>query len=395
MKAENSRLGRCGSCRHWKSAQELVTERAGPTPSAAQLERARQSVRDELSFEYLDIRTADQRGWCLAAESGRGSVTDMLAVNPTTGEPARLITRQGYGCLNHQPRPHKAMSVPPADLSRNPRLGRCASCRHWSSAKNEAAALLSIERYTNANARLEDAQREAYALLSPPPLNPNTAGSRGWCKASANDRTADPGCLAVNPASGTIGGVITSESHACITYIESIDPRLTTRPDWRWTADRTKAHSIGPSVSLNELLWSYLDPGALLDESCPLSPLHPEHPLNLRNPRSLYYNPNPAFAAFRVRPHLVKQFIQPQVFEGDTSPHRKRPSSVRWTPTALPTPTGQFGLPPPSIDLPAAPAVKLSKTPDQTNPKKPRANVCATPTTQPTLGGGLGPRKKR
>ena len=317
MKTENSRLGRCSSCRHWKSATDLLAERTTPASSPHEVETARLTIRTELTQDILNSDLADYRGWCQAAESGTTSPGEVLSINLLTNDPARMITSHDFGCLNYAARPRRAMNAPPPDFTRNPRLGRCGGCRSWSSAENEANALLSMARYTDPNARIEDAQKEAIQRLSPPPLNPETGSQRGWCKIASDYTNANAKNLAVDPASGAVGALITNEHYACIRHQENANPRMKTSPDWRWMVDRTKMHNLGPSAPLNELLWSYLDPATLLDETHPLSPLHAEHPLNLRNPRSLYYNPNPAFAAYVVNPSTVNKLIDPNAYSFD------------------------------------------------------------------------------
>lgn len=317
MKTENSRLGRCSSCRYWKSAADLLAERTGLKASPTETEQARLAIRTELTQDILNADLADYRGWCTAAEQGTSGPEEMLSINMLTNDPARMITAHDFGCLNYNARPRRAMNAPPADFTKNPRLGRCEGCRYWSSAENEANALLAMARYTDPNARMEDAQLEAIQRLSPPPLNPETGSKRGWCKIASDYTNANAKNLAVDPASGAIGAVITNNKFACVRHQDTSDPRLKTNPNWRWMVDRNRMHNLGASAPLNELLWSYLDPATLLDENHPLSPLHHEHPLNLRNPRSLYYNPNPAFAAYVVNPSMANTVADPNAYKFD------------------------------------------------------------------------------
>lgn len=304
MKAENERLGRCRSCRHWKSATELLAERAGPKASPSELDAARLAVRRELSPNNLDVASAERRGWCLAAETGTTGTAALLAVNMVEQTPVRMVTSQGHGCLNYSPRPRRAMKEPALDFSQDEALGRCVSCNGWSDAENEAKALHAQARYVNPGAREEDAEREAMALLSPPPLDPATARLRGWCKtASFAFPFADN--LVVDPVSGALGGLITGRDYACVRYTPMFSPGVRTRPDWRILANRTLMHVLGRSASLDDLLLSYMDPATVLDANHPLSPLHESHPLNIRNPKSLYYNPKPAFAAYVLNPSIT------------------------------------------------------------------------------------------
>ncbi len=319
MKTENSRLGRCSSCRYWKSAADLLAERTGPNASETEIEKARLAIRTELTQDLLNADQADYRGWCQAAELGTTGPCEILSINMLTNDAARMITAHDFGCLNYNARPRRAMNAPPANFVKNPRLGRCDDCRYWSSADNEANALFAMARYTDPNARIEDAQREAAQRLSPPPLNPNNGTTRGWCKIASDYSNANAKNLAVDPASGAIGAVITNNKFACVRHQDTIDPRMTTSPDWRWLVDRNRMHNLGASAPLNELLWSYLDPATMLDETHPLSPLHAEHPLNMRNPRSLYYNANPAFAAYVLNPSAVNTLIDPNAYDWDNT----------------------------------------------------------------------------
>lgn len=304
MKAENERLGRCRSCCHWKSATELLAERAGPTASPSELDAARLAVRQELSPNNLDVASAESRGWCLSAESGTVGTSTLLALNMVEHTPVRMVTLHSHGCLNHVPRPRQAMKDPPPDFSMDEALGRCAGCNSWSDAENEAKALHAQARYVNPAAKEEDAEREAMALLSPPPLDPATARLRGWCKA-ASFAFPYANNLVVDPVSGALGGLITGRDYACVRYTPMSTPGAKTRPDWRILANRTLMHVLGRSASLDDLLLSYMDPATVLDANHPLSPLHESHPLNIRNPKSLYYNPKPAFAAYVLNPSIV------------------------------------------------------------------------------------------
>lgn len=317
MKTENSRLGRCSSCRHWKSATDLLAERTGPDSTPKEVEATRIAIRTELTLDLLNASLAEYRGWCTAVEHGGSGPSEVLAINLVTEQPARMISSHDFGCLNYDPRPRRAMNAPPVDFSQNKHLGRCGGCRFWSSASNEANALLSMARYTDPHARMEDAEREAYRRLSPPPLDIKTAGTRGWCKTASDYTNARAKNLAVDPATGAVGALITDEEYACVRHQDTADPRLKTTPGWRWMINRDKLHNLGPSAPLNELLWSYLDPATLLDENHPLSPLHAEHPLNIRNPRSLYFNPNPAFAAYVTSPSMVNTMIDPNAYRMD------------------------------------------------------------------------------
>lgn len=314
MKTENNRLGRCSSCRYWRSATDLVAERAGPDASADAVAAARAAVRQELSQNLLDADQADFRGWCRAAETGNECPSVLLAVNLSQLTSARMITLHDFGCINYQPRPRRAMNAPPPDFSKSRSLGRCVGCRYWSSAENEATAIFSIERYTDPTSTMEEAQRQAYAMLSPEPLDPATATLRGWCKIASDYNNPRAKNLSFDPASGAVGGLITSREFACTRQDETVNPYIKTTPSWRWLIDPVKMHNLGPSASLNELLMSHLDPATLLDETHPLSPLHPEHPLNIRNPRSLYFNPNPAFAAYVVNPSLTNTITAPMAY---------------------------------------------------------------------------------
>jgi hypothetical protein len=393
MKNENSRLGRCNACRYWKSATDLLAERTSPTSSANEVENARRAIRAELSLDLLKVDHADERGWCTAAETGATGPSELLAINIMTAEPARMITASDYGCINQQPRPRRAMNAPPPDFSRNPRLGRCGGCRFWSSADNEAQTLLNMARYTNANARIDESEQEAYARLSPPPLKLETAGTRGWCKAASDTSKETTRNLAVDPSSGSVGALITGETYACMRFMDMIDPRLKTTPSWRWMINRNKIHNLGYSTPINELLWSYLEPGTLLDPNHPLSPLHPEHPLNIRNPRSLYYNPNPAFAAYIANPTLIQTVIDPNSFQAESPPPKSEgPTASTKMRLNLPFSTAsnieadttrrtvlaqaklaqdfaqrtlKDGLPRPEGDMPAKPAVLLAKPGDK------------------------------
>jgi hypothetical protein len=317
MKTENSRLGRCTSCRYWKSAADLLAERSEGARDPSEVEAIRLAIRIELTQDLLNADLADYRGWCQAAELGTTGPYEMLSINMLSGEPARMITAHDYGCMNYQARPRRAMNAPPLDLTKNPFIGRCGACRNWSSAENEAEALLAMARYTDPNATIETAEKEAIQRLSPPPFDVKTGRRRGWCKIASDYTNANARNLTVDPASGAIGALITDRDYACIRHQESADPRLKTSPNWRMLVDRTKVHNLGVSAPINELLWSYLDPATLLDASHPLSPLHPEHPLNIRNPKSLYYNPNPAFAAYVINPSIVNTVIDPMAYEMD------------------------------------------------------------------------------
>lgn len=317
MKTENNRLGRCSSCRYWRSAVDLIAERTGPDPTPEALASARADIRQELSQNLLDTDQADHRGWCTAAETGTAGPCTMMAVNLTDLSPARMITLHDFGCIDYQPRPRRAMNAPPSDLSRSRRLGRCVGCRYWSSAENEATAIFSMERYTDPTSTMEGAQQQAYDMLSPPPLDRSTATLRGWCKIASDYNNTRPKNLAFNPAIGAVAALITGRDYACMRHDETANPHVKTSPNWRWLIDPVKMHSLGPSASLSELLLSYLDPATLLDENHPLSPLHPDHPLNIRNPRSLYFNPNPAFAAYIVNPSLVNTVTDPNAYRQD------------------------------------------------------------------------------
>lgn len=319
MKTENSRLGRCSSCRHWKSAADMLAERTGPEASPEEVQSTRITIRSELTADILSIAMADYRGWCTAAETGETGPGELMAINLTTSEPARMITAHDFGCLNYCARPRRAMNAPPADFTHNPYLGRCKGCRFWSSAENEANALVSIARYTNPHASMPDAEREARNRLSPKPLAKETAGNRGWCKAASDYTKTEAKNLATDPSTGAVGAMITNNDFACVRHQDITNPLLKTSPDWRWMINPSKIYNLGASAPINELLWSYIDPATLLDENHPLSPLHPEHPLNLRNPRSLYYNPNPAFAAFVMNSSAVNRLIDPNAYRADTT----------------------------------------------------------------------------
>lgn len=317
MKTENNRLGRCSSCSYWRSATDLVAERAGADASSEEILAARAAVRQELTQNILAADQADFRGWCTAAELGTTGPATMLAVNMSELVAARMITMHDFGCVNHQARPRRAMNAPPPDFSRNRRLGRCVGCRYWSSAENEANAIFSMERYTDPGSTMESAQRQAYAMLSPRPLDPTNARLRGWCKIASDYTNVRTRNLAFDPAIGAVGALITSREYACTRQNETYNPYAKTSPNWRWMVDPVRMHNLGPSAPLNELLMSHLDPATLLDEGHPLSPLHPEHPLNIRNPRSLYFNPNPAFAAYVVNPSLVNTVTDPIAYRQD------------------------------------------------------------------------------
>jgi hypothetical protein len=337
MKTENSRLGRCSSCRYWKSATDLLAERTNSKSPPDEIDAVRRAIRQELTQDILSADQADYRGWCQAAETGLSEPGQILAVNLLNQESARMISAHDYGCLNYHPRPRRAMNAPPPDFSKNPRLGRCGGCRFWSGAENEAQALLSMARYNDPNARMEDAEREAYARLSPPPFDINTAGRRGWCKISSDYTQTNAKNLAVDPSTGAVGAVITSDDYACTRHIEARDPRMRTSPDWRWMVDRTRLYNLGPSAPINELLWSYLDPATLMDPNHPLSPLHEEHPLNIRNPRSLYYNPNPAFAAYVTNPSMVRTVVETKGLQLDAvNEHSEGPSETTKLRLSLP-----------------------------------------------------------
>lgn len=310
MKSENGRLGRCSSCRHWKSATDLLAERTSAKATPAEVEAARITIRTELTQDLLNADLADYRGWCQAAQLGTTEPGEMLAINMLTNDAARMITAHDFGCMNYNARPRRAMNAPPPDFIRNPRVGRCGGCRYWSSADNEANALLAMARYTDPNAQIAEMQREALQRLSPAPLDPNTASKRGWCKIASDYTNANAKNLAIDPSSGAVGALITNHEFACVRHQDTNDPRLRTNPNWRWMVDRNRLHNLGASAPVNELLWSYLDPATLLDETHPLSPLHAEHPLNLRNPQSIYYNPNPAFAAYVVNPSITNVVVE-------------------------------------------------------------------------------------
>lgn len=317
MKTENNRLGRCSSCRYWRSAADLLAERTGLAPTPESLAAARADIHQELSQNLLDVDQADHRGWCTAAETGKTGPCVMMAVNLTDLAPARMITLHDFGCINYQPRPRRAMNAPPPDFSRSRRLGRCVGCRYWSGAENEATAIFSMERYTDPTSTMEGAQQQAYDMLSPPPLDRSTASLRGWCKIASDYSNTRAKNLAFDPAIGAVGALITGRDFACMRHDETANPHVKTSPNWRWLVDPVRMHNLGPSAPLNELLMSYLDPATLLDETHPLSPLHPEHPLNIRNPRSLYFNPNPAFAAYVVNPSLVNTVTDPIAYRQD------------------------------------------------------------------------------
>ena len=306
MKPENERLGRCNSCRFWKSYSELLAERVGPSPSPSELDFARKKVKAELSPNNLDVGIAERRGWCTAAEKGGGTPSTILAINMVDHEVVRMITGGLFGCLCYQPRPRCVVSNPAPDFDGDERLGRCAGCNMWSDALNEANALFAQERLTNPFCSIKDAQREAMALLSPPPLDPETAMLRGWCK-NASFLYPFSSSLVVDPGNGAVGGLITSRDHACTKFVPIMSPNRKTRPGWRLmaqAADRRHA-ALGPSASLDSLLCSYMDPATLIDPHHPLSPLHDEHPLNLNNAKNLSFNPVPAFAAYILNASAV------------------------------------------------------------------------------------------
>jgi|GEM_PF-962122 len=425
MKTENSRLGRCSSCRYWKSATDLLAERTSPKDTPQDIEAARKAIRLELTQDILNADQADYRGWCTAAQTGTSTPGDLLSINLLSGEAARMICAHDFGCINYQARPRRAMNAPPPDFTRNPHLGRCANCRFWSNADNEAEALLAIARYTDPNARIEDAQREAYIRLSPHPLDPQTAGNRGWCKLASDYTNTNAKNLAVDPANGSVGAIITGNTYACTRHMEAVNPRMRTSPDWRWLVDRTKLHNLGPSAPINELLWSHLEPGTLLDPNHPLSPLHAEHPLNIRNPRSLYYNANPAFAAYVTNPSMVNTVTDPNAFSGDPGLKREGPSETTRLRMTLPfnanpaenrenatkqlmaqarlaqdfaQRTLKFG---PSDLLSAGPAVSLSKksdtkeAPDRRKPGKNNKIVPKNQPGKPPAGGFVDRRKNK
>lgn len=314
MKLENQFLGRCKDCVFWKSFEDLVNERLEGGTSPTQADLARKSAREELSPTHLDVPSAEGRGWCLAAEDGAARPATLYAVHMVEHIPIRLITSGQHGCLNFKPRPSHALEWDIPDFTRDENLGRCAGCMMWSSATNEARALHAQEKYVNAAADYDDAEREAQALLSPKPLSPKTAYLRGWCKA-ASAFSPFPSVLSVDPLSGAIGGLITSGDQACKLYDPIMAPTRTTRPGWRMFVNRNIEHVLGPSASLNSLLLSYMAPGDLLDPNNPLSPLHDEHPLNPDNPNSLLYNPVPAFAAYVLNPSSVNTLSDPHVLE--------------------------------------------------------------------------------
>ena len=197
------------------------------------------------------------------------------------------------------------MTAPLPDFSKDMELGRCISCKFWSGADNESRTLHSFACYTNPEAREEESENEALALLSPPPLDPATAYTRGWCKAASNYTDNNPLDLVVDPVTGAVGALISSQEYACVRYVESPNPLVKKTPDWRILLNRKKLHILGASAPLDALLCSYMDPAKLLDHNNPLSPLHEHHPLNPRNPKSLYLNPNPAFAAYVLNPSVV------------------------------------------------------------------------------------------
>lgn len=304
MKPENERLGRCESCRFWKSYSEMLAERVGVSPSPSELNVARTQLRRELSPNNLDVGSAEKRGWCLAAERGEACPSTVLAINMVNHDIVRMVTESLFGCLCYQPRPSRAMAAPAPNFDQDENLGRCAGCNQWSGALNEALALFSQERLTNPSCKMVDAQREAMALLSPPPLDPGTAMLRGWCK-SASFVSAFSSGLVVDPRTGAVGGLITSRDHACTRFNPIMSPVRRTRPGARLLAKRDVEHVLGPSASLDSLLFSYMDPATLIDPAHPLSPLHAEHPLNRGNALSPYYNPVPAFAAYILNPSMV------------------------------------------------------------------------------------------
>lgn len=302
--SENSRLGRCSACRFWKSATEILSERAAPGASPDEIAAAEASVRAELSQEVLEPATAVNRGWCLLAQDGQGKAPH-LSINLMTDEHARAITSHDFGCINQEPRPRRAMAEPPPDYINNGAIGRCAACRYWSSADNEARALFAMYQYANEFARMEDCQRESYQKLSPPPFDISTGGSRGWCKNASVQDNSMARNLAFDPVNGTIGALITSREYGCTQWEGTANPSASTSPDYRWMANRHKLHNWGVAAPLDELYWSHGDSGQILNPENINSPMNELNPRALANPQNLGLNPNPAFAAYKVNQSMV------------------------------------------------------------------------------------------
>jgi hypothetical protein len=318
MKRENTRLGRCKACRYWKSAADVLAERLPPNASEQEMAILRRAVYEELSMNQLPIGEANRRGWCQAAEQGGTEHADMYAVNIAAKSGIRLISNFDFGCLNFSPRPKRAMNAPQQDFTRNPRLGRCGGCAHWSGAENESNTLYNQGRYSDPTVTREKTMLQALDLLSPPPLDPKTAETRGWCRMALGrirNSFLQPKILAMDSTTERIGAMITSEQFACSHYKELADPLLRSKPDHLIGRNPNKAYHLGRSASTGDLVSSYIDPSALIDHNNPLSPLHEEHPLNADNPRSLLYNPTPAVAAYAVSTSVRQVILDPNKYK--------------------------------------------------------------------------------
>lgn len=315
MKRENTRLGRCRACRFWKSAADVLAERIPDGATANEVERLRQAVYEELSVNQLPVTEAGRRGWCLAAEVGGTPENTLLAYNIGQGATVRMISNYDFGCLNHQPRPRRAMNAPPPDFNKNPRLGRCDACNFWSGAENEGLAIYNLGHYQDPTLTREKAKLQALDLLSPAPLDRATANDRGWCRMASGQPKGShlqPKILSIDPLEQKTGTLITSRYFACSHYQEIKDPLLRAKPDHLIGRNPLKQFSLGKSVSTTDYMLAHMDPSILLDHGNPLSPLHQNHPLNPVNVRSASYNPVAVVSARSVTPSVEQSIKNPR-----------------------------------------------------------------------------------